>query len=168
MQSEWMKEKSIVAALCLQTSIHSYRYRSPILHVGWNTLTHWTRNSQTLVTRWGCGRQFHVPRHTSTEDPRLVLQDVRNNPPAGNWYCLEDKDGHAKYWFELHVSSVHSLHLIDENISIFFLKHFLVYSIFSHLPKTFAQLFTCHFQCQLLRWRCLISALRKRRVWSFL
>ena len=59
------------------------------------------------------------------EDLWLVLQDVWNNLPAEflQKLCasvprridavLKAKGGHTKYWFDLDVSSVHSLHFIN-------------------------------------------------------
>ena len=77
------------------------------------------------------------------------LTRILQNP----WLCasvpvridagLKAKGSNTKYWFDLDFSFVRSLCilLIDENKlwTLPFLKAFLVYSIFSHMPKTFAQ-----------------------------
>lgn len=63
---------------------------------------------------------------------------------------------HTKYWFESHVSSVHSLHLIDKK-HFHFWKHFMVYSIF-FTPACYFRAVYLSLPVQLLQWRCVISA----------
>ena len=70
-------------------------------------------------------RQKDLRNPKSTEDLWLVLQDVWNNLPAEflQKLCasvprridavLKAKGGHTKYWFDLDLSSVHSLHFIN-------------------------------------------------------